>query len=171
MRAQRLRLIHPGIEVGRRVRVGKGVRLFLDRGATLILRDECEVDDGATIAIYGRGRIELGRDSFVGHRCTLAAHRSIVLGRGAFLAEMVSVRDHDHLVGAPPSSGKFEIAPVEIGEDAWIGSKATVVRGARVGQGCVVGANAVVLGELAPHTVYGGIPVKVIRQIESKMPS
>jgi acetyltransferase-like isoleucine patch superfamily enzyme len=63
-----------------------------------------------------------------------------------------------------------EIDPVSIGEDAWIGSKATVVRGARVGQGCVVGANAVVLGELAPHTVYGGIPAKVIRQIDGENP-
>jgi acetyltransferase-like isoleucine patch superfamily enzyme len=150
------------------VRIGKGVRLFLDPGAMLVLSDGCEVDDGSTIAIYETGRIEIGPSSFVGHHCTLAAHRSIVLGHGAFLAEMVSVRDHDHLVGAPPSSGRFEIEPVAIGEDAWIGSKATVVRGARVGEGCVVGANAVVLGELAPYTVYGGIPAKVIRQIDGR---
>lgn len=164
--AQRLRLIHPGIAVGRRVRIGKGVRLFVDRGGTLILGDGCEVDDGATVAIYGLGRIELGPDSFVGHHGTLAAHRSIVLGPGAFLAELVSVRDHDHLVGAAPSSGMFEIEPVTIGADVWIGSKATVVRGARIGNGTVVGANAVVRGELPPHTVCGGIPAKVIRRID-----
>jgi acetyltransferase-like isoleucine patch superfamily enzyme len=169
-RAQRLRLIHPGIQVGHRVRVGKGVRLFVDRDGVLILGDGCEVDDGATIAIYGRGRIELGPGSFVGHRGTLAAHSSIVLGRGAFLAELVSVRDHDHLVGAAPSSGIFEIQPVTIGADVWIGSKATLVRGAWIGNGTVVGANAVVRGELPPRTVCGGIPAKVIRRIEGEMP-
>jgi acetyltransferase-like isoleucine patch superfamily enzyme len=163
-------LIHPGITVGRRVRFGKGVRLFLDRGATLILGEGCEVDDGATIAIYGVGRIELGPGSFVGHRGTLAAHRSIVLGPGAFLAELVSVRDHDHLVGASPSSGMFEIEPVTIGTDVWIGSKTTVVRGARIGDRTVVGANALVRGLLPPETVCGGIPARVIRRIEREVP-
>jgi acetyltransferase-like isoleucine patch superfamily enzyme len=165
-RAQRLRLIHPGIHVGSRVRIGRDVRLFLDPQATLILSDECEVDDGTTIAVYGTGRIEFERGCFVGHRCTLAAHRSVVLGAGAFLAELVSVRDHDHVVGAAPSSGRFEIEPVTIGAGVWIGSKATVVRGSRIGQGSVVGANAVVRGDVPPHTLCGGIPARVIRAIE-----
>jgi len=169
-RAQWLRLIHPGIEVGRRVRIGDAIRLFLDPAATLILGDGCGVDDGTTIAVYGVGRIELGRGSFVGHHCTLAAHRSIVVGEGAFLAELVSVRDHDHLVGAAPSSGMFEIEPVTIGADVWIGSKGTVIRGARIGNGTVVGANAVVRGELPPRTVCGGIPAKAIRRIDGEMP-
>jgi acetyltransferase-like isoleucine patch superfamily enzyme len=143
--------------------MGKGVRLFLDPGATLILGDGCEVDDGATIAIYGSGRIELGAGSFLGHRCTLAAHRSIVVGKGAFLAELVSIRDHDHRVGAPPSSGQFNVAPVTIAADAWIGTKVTLIRGASVGEATVVGANAVVRGELPPRTVCAGIPAQVLR--------
>jgi acetyltransferase-like isoleucine patch superfamily enzyme len=158
-------LIHPGIEVGRHVRVGKSVRLFLDPGAALILGDGCEVDDGTTIAVYGTGCIELGRGSFVGHRCTLAAHRSIVLGHGAFLAELVSVRDHDHLVGTPPSSGRIEISPVKIGVDSWIGSKATIIRGAKIGDRAVVGANSVVRGELPANTLCAGIPATVIRTL------
>jgi acetyltransferase-like isoleucine patch superfamily enzyme len=143
--------------------MGKGVRLFLDPRATLILGDACEVDDGATIAIYGAGRIELGAGSFLGHSCTLAAHRSIIVGKGAFLAELVSVRDHDHQVGAPPSSGQFNVAPVAVAADAWIGSKVTLLRGARVGEGTIVGANAVVRGELPPRTVCAGVPARVIR--------
>jgi acetyltransferase-like isoleucine patch superfamily enzyme len=148
------------------VRIGKGVRLFLDPGATLILGGGCEVDDGTTIAVYGTGRIELGRGSFVGHRCTLAAHRSIVLGTRAFVAELVSIRDHDHLVGAAPSSGMFDISPVSIGVDAWIGSKVTITRGAHIGDGAVVGANSVVRGALPANTLSAGIPAKVIRTLD-----
>ena len=166
-RAQRLRIVHHGIDVGERVRVGRGFRLFLDPGAQLILGEGCELDDGTTIAVYGTGRIELGRGCFVGHHSTLAAHRSIVLGEGAFLAELVSVRDHDHLVGAPPSSGKVDIEPVTIGASVWLGSKVTVLRGASIGEGAVVGANAVVRGELPPGTVSAGIPARVVRRNET----
>jgi acetyltransferase-like isoleucine patch superfamily enzyme len=141
--------------------------LFLDHGAALVLGDRCEIDDGTTIAVYGRGRIELGARSFVGHHCTLAAHESVSIGSGAFLAELVSIRDHDHSVGLPPSSGRMTVDPVEIGVDAWIGAKATVLKGARIGVETVVGANAVVHGELPSRTVCAGIPARVIRSYEA----
>lgn len=162
-RAQRLRITHPGLAIGRGVRVGRGFRLFLDRGATLILGDECELDDGTTVAVYGTGRIEVGSGCFIGHHSTLAAHDSIVLGAGSFLAELVSIRDHDHLVGARPTSGQYHVEPVTIGESVWIGSKVTVVRGATIGNGAVVGANAVVRGVLPPRTVAAGVPARVVR--------
>jgi acetyltransferase-like isoleucine patch superfamily enzyme len=97
----------------------------------------------------------------------LAAQDSIVLGEGTFLAELVSVRDHDHLVGAPPASGQYEVAAVTIGANAWIGSKVTVVRGATIGDGAVVGANAVVRGVLPPRTVSAGIPARIIKENET----
>jgi acetyltransferase-like isoleucine patch superfamily enzyme len=165
-RAQWWRALHPGITVGPGVRIGRGCRLFVDPQATLILGRACEIDDATTIAVYGTGRIELGAGSFVGHHCTLAAHDSIEIGSGTYLAELVSIRDHDHLPDAPPSSGELKVAPVTIGADVWIGAKATVIRGTRIGDGTVVGANAVARGELPAHTVCAGVPARVIRTLD-----
>ncbi len=158
------RAVHPGIEVGDRVRIGRGCRLFLDPDARLVLGDGCEVDDGTTIAVYGGGVIELGARAFVGHHCTLAARDRLVIGPGAYLAELVSIRDHDHQVGAPPSSGRMTVQPVVVGADAWLGCKVTVLCGASVGDGTVVGANAVVRGDLPPRTVCVGVPAQVVRR-------
>ena len=60
------RAFHPGIDVGSKVRIGRGCRLFLDPGARLVLGDGSEVDDGTTIAVYGDGVIELGARSSSG---------------------------------------------------------------------------------------------------------
>jgi acetyltransferase-like isoleucine patch superfamily enzyme len=166
LRARRWRLLHPRIDVGPAVRVGRGCRLFLDPGARLVLGAGCEVDDATTIAVYGDGHIELGPGSFVGHHCTLAARAAIEIGAGTYLAEVVSVRDHDHAVGAPPSSGEMTVDPVVIGPDVWIGAKATVLRGARIGEGAVIGANAVVRGELPARSVCAGVPARVIRLLD-----
>jgi acetyltransferase-like isoleucine patch superfamily enzyme len=160
-RAQTWRRLHPGIEVGRGVRVGRRCRLFLDPQARLTLADGCIVDDGTTIAVYGQGHIDLGSGSFVGHHCTLAARETIRVGQGAFLAELVSVRDHDHAVGYPPSSGRTTVESVFIGADAWIGAKVTVLRGAQVGEGTVVGANSVVRGQLPPRSMLTYTPGKL----------
>lgn len=165
------RVSHPGIVVGTRVRIGSGCRLFLDPRARLVLGDGCEIDDGTTIAVYGSGVIELGQGAFVGHHSTLAARDSIRLGDGAFLAELVSVRDHDHEVGFPPSSGQMTVEPVAIGSGAWLGAKVTVVKGSSIGDETVVGANAVVRGELPSQTICAGIPARVIRPIEARSES
>jgi acetyltransferase-like isoleucine patch superfamily enzyme len=161
----RLWALHRGVDVGARVSVGRSCRLILEPGGRLVLADDCAVDDGSTLAVYQGGRLALGKGCFVGHHATLAARDSVELGAGTFLAELVSVRDHDHAVGLPPSSGKVDVTPVRIGADAWLGAKVTVLRGARVGDRTVVGANAVVRGDLPEDVVAVGIPARVVRAI------
>ena len=154
------------IEVGRRVRVGRGCRLILDREARLVLGDRCTIDDQTTLAVYGSGRIVLGEDVFIGHHGTLAAHESIEIASGAYLAELVSVRDHDHATGVPPRLGQVSVEAVTIGVDCWLGAKVTVVRGARIGDRAVVGANAVVRGEVPADVIAAGVPAVVVRPLQ-----
>jgi serine acetyltransferase len=44
-----------------------------------------------------------------------------------------------------------------------LGTKASVVRGTRIGDGCVVAANAVVTRDLAPYSIAAGVPARVLR--------
>lgn len=162
VRARLWAISHRGIVTGSGARLGRHCRLIVDGRATLVLSEGCEVDDGTTLAVYGSGVLVLGPGSFVGHHGTLAARRSVSIGAGTYLAELVSVRDHDHAVGEPPSSGRVTIADVAIGSHAWLGAKATVLKGSTIGDGAVVGANAVVRGEVPPSSVAVGVPARVV---------
>jgi acetyltransferase-like isoleucine patch superfamily enzyme len=155
--------MHRGITVGPGVHIGRHCRFVIDPHARLQLGAGCSIDEATTIEVYGEGQIELGPGSSLGRHCALAAGDSITIGAGTYVAELVSVRDHDHAVGWPPSSGKMVIAPIVIGPDVWIGSKVTVLRGARIGEGAVIGANAVVRGKLPPRSVCVGVPARVVR--------
>jgi phosphonate metabolism protein (transferase hexapeptide repeat family) len=53
---------------------------------------------------------------------------------------------------------------VEIGHDVWIGHGATVLPGVTVGDGAVIGAGAVVSRDVAPYTIVGGVPARLIRE-------
>lgn len=62
------------------------------------------------------------------------------------------------------STDKFhEIAPVEIGNDVWIGCCAIIRDGVKIGDGAIVAAGAVVVEDVQPYAVVGGVPAKLIR--------
>jgi carbonic anhydrase/acetyltransferase-like protein (isoleucine patch superfamily) len=46
----------------------------------------------------------------------------------------------------------------------WIGVGATVLDGLRIGDGAIVGAGAVVVKDIEPYAIYGGVPARLIRR-------
>ncbi len=103
----------------------------------------------------------------------IAATNSVEIGNNVLIASKVFISDHNHGV----YSGSFQSAPsippnerpltsdlsVTIGDNVWIGESVSVLPGARIGDGCVIGANSVVVGEIPPNSIAVGIPAKVIR--------
>ena len=53
--------------------------------------------------------------------------------------------------------------PTKIGNDVWLASKVSVLGGATVGDHSVIGAGAVVRGDIPPRSVAVGVPAKVIK--------
>ncbi len=50
-----------------------------------------------------------------------------------------------------------------IGNDVWIGNSATIMPGVKIGHGAIIGSNALVTKDVAPYTIVGGNPGKLIR--------
>jgi acetyltransferase-like isoleucine patch superfamily enzyme len=53
--------------------------------------------------------------------------------------------------------------PVHVGNNVWIGTKVSVLRGTSIGAGSVIGAHSVVRGTISPMSVAVGIPAKVVK--------
>jgi phosphonate metabolism protein (transferase hexapeptide repeat family) len=136
----------------------------------------CEVLAGTAVE-YSR----LGDYSYLGPDCKVA---DAEIGR--FCAIAASVR-----IGAPnhpmerPSLHRFTYCPeyydpsatrdrsffqnrrderVVIGNDVWMGHGVIVLPGVKVGDGAVLAAGAVVSKDVAPYTIVGGVPARVIRE-------
>ena len=56
-------------------------------------------------------------------------------------------------------------APVTIGDNCWIAGNVTILAGASIGEGCVIGAGSVVAGKIPANSLAYGNPCKVVRQI------
>lgn len=75
-------------------------------------------------------------------------------------------RAGDYWPGAADETDFFaerQAKRVSIGHDVWLGHGVTLLPGVTIGNGAVVGAGAVVSRDVAPYTVVGGVPARLIR--------
>jgi len=119
------------------------------------------------VADNGFARISIGNGSAVGEGFVISAESSIRIGDNCLLSYRVSVLDHDHITGYgidPVHSGTTPGAPIEIGDNCFIGCGSVILRGVSLGRNCVVGANLVVNRFFADCSVLAGAPGRPIRR-------
>ena len=115
-----------------------------------------KADNGGTIFI---------KDSFIGKNCVIVAIDRIEIHENCQVAEMVVIRDQNHLHhldDTPVHQLGFQNAPVIIGSNVWLGAKASVLQGVKVGKNSVVGAHSLVLKDIREGSVNVGVPSKEI---------
>lgn len=136
------------------IRIGSGV--FVGRNTILSCKNgDIVVDDRANIGfnceIFSASRVRLGKDTLV------AAYTYLVGG--------------DHLYGrtdVPVLHQGRTARGIEVDDNVWLGAHVVVADGSRVGRDAIVGAGAVVIGEIPPFHVAAGVPAKVLRDRRDK---
>jgi acetyltransferase-like isoleucine patch superfamily enzyme len=121
------------------------------------------------LSIRNGQRITVGKDCHLGERCYLWAGDSsgrIVMGDFVSLAPEVFITSSDYQFepGRPFRQQPKRERDVIIGNDVWLGARVVVTAGVNIGDGCIVGAGAVVTKDLPPASIAGGVPARVISQ-------
>ncbi len=183
-----------GLPVGLRVR--KGIRYLWELASARVRLRSVDVV-GSHARTLGRprienlGRMELGRDVLLrsvnvpvelctgpegvlrigdgvrlNYGVSVAAQREVVIGHRTRIGPYVMIVDSD-FHDPYDRSRRPEGRPVVIEDDVWIGAKASVLRGVRVGRGAVVGTGAVVTRDVEPFSVVAGVPAKVVGRLDA----
>lgn len=116
---------------------------------------------GCYFETQGAGRIEIGDDVVLSRGVHIVAFDRVTLGAGCMVGEYSSLRDANHR-SAPDGirhSG-HDSAPLDIGRNVWIGRGVAVLKGASLGDNCIVAANAVVNRPVAAGERVGGLPAR-----------
>lgn len=131
--------------VGRRVKLnGRPVPIELValRGAMLSIGDGTSINRG--VSICAQKSVQIGRDCGIGNDCLIFDTDFHALG--------------DVNEGADAS-------PVVIGDKVWLASRSVILKGVTIGEGAVICAGSVVATNVAPYTMVGGVPARVIRKL------
>lgn len=112
-------------------------------------------------------RIEIGARCAIGARCTLWAgpgHGRIRVGDDVLFGPevMVTAANYRFNDGRPVTDQAMDEADVAIGDDVWLGTRAIVLPGSRIGNGAIIGAGAIVRGEIPPDAIAVGMPARVV---------
>lgn len=142
-----------GIELGNNVVIGRNVWLDISRKTK-------------------GGRITIGDGTQIGRNAVLSACKNISIGKKCLISYSVTMVDHDHDVFdpeiAPMDAGITEGKEIFVEDECFIGAHSFILKGARLGRHCVVGANSVVTRSFPAYSVIAGSPAKLIKTLKQE---
>ncbi|HLO68345.1 MAG TPA: acyltransferase [Holophaga sp.] len=149
------------VEIGPGCFVAPEARIFGEPGRPVVLGPGCAVAADAFL----HGPITLGANVSVNARASLdGGARGIVVGEGTRIASGAALYAFDHGLDPGREVREQPVASrgIRIGRDVWIGANAGVTDGVEIGDHAVVAMGAVVTRDVAPWTMVGGVPARVI---------
>ncbi len=147
---------------------------------TTIIGEGCKIDPsvsflGGEIRIGARTKIlrggeilgpaQVGDAVYINRDAYIRPNTTI--GNRVNIGPFVRLITDDHEIGSSERrAGQVVYKPIVIGDGTWIGASATIVGGVTVGESSVVAAGSVVVSDVPPNTLVGGVPARVIKVLE-----
>jgi maltose O-acetyltransferase len=151
----------------------------LNRVRTALLRS-IGVSIGPHSAIMGSlyitgpgpiGLLSIGEGTFVSGWLHVDLGAAVRVGDRVHFGQGVTLLTMDHEIGpAEERCGRLVSAPIHIGDGAWIASQVTILPGVSVGRGAIVAAGALVTADVPPDTMVGGVPARLVRNLDDDAP-
>lgn len=176
------------IEKGVRLRFADQIRLghgvYIDEGVYLHacpqgieIGSGTIVMHGAVLHVYNfrnmsQSGIKIGKDSLIGEYSVIRGQGGVQIGDRVYTSPFTQIIAVNHVFDDPDRPFVEQGITAEgivIEDDVWLGAGAVITDGVRVGRGAVVAAGAVVTKDVSPHTVVGGVPAKLIKNIDGKV--
>ena len=134
------------------------------RGTIYTMTKEARIEIGDRVGIssaclWAKNRITIGNDVNIGGDCLIIdndAHpHNYLKRRGTYIKGVGEKEYYRHI----PS------APIEIGDDVWIGARCQVLKGVHIGARSIIAAGSIVTNDITPDVIAGGNPCKVIKNL------
>lgn len=141
-------------------------------GATLVLGRNVRFRPGFSADIEGSGVLEIGPDTAFNVNCWIGVTTRVTIEGTSLFGPLVTITDGNHRYDDPTVpiwQQGLDTREITIGRNVWIGAKATIIN--NVGDGAVIGANAVVTRPVPARSVAVGIPARVRHTIGVEDPS
>jgi len=159
-------LRHPQVITEGFVFLGKNVEVVARPGhGRLILGRWVHLGDETRLRAH-EGTLRIGDKVVFARDVTVNCYLDIEIGASTLIADWAYICDFDHKtddISRPIKDQGLVKSPVRIGPDCWLATKATVLRGADIGRGTVIGANSVARGHIPEYSIAAGVPAVVVK--------
>lgn len=114
------------------------------------------VRKGFVVTIEENGYVKIGKNSFFNNYCTINSLSGIEIGENCIFGENVHMYDHNHIYDdcdIPINEQGFTMDKIIIGNNCWVGSNVTILKGVKIGEHCIIGAGCIVYKDIPDNTV------------------
>ncbi len=159
-------------------RITLGKKIILDDQVVLDAKGaEAQIDLGDYVTV-GRGTIIVAKNANIriadgvniSSSCRIASESKISIGASTLIAAYVYIGPGNHQLnehGQVLNDQPMEIkGGVEIGKNVWIGTRATILDGVKIGDGAIIGAHSLVKSDVPANCIAVGTPAKIISKHE-----
>lgn len=143
-------------------RIAKTV-LLIGTG-TLILDPKSEIRD-YTVIEMSNSKMKVGTGSVIGYNSFIQCSGLLLkIGENSLLGPHVSYITTSHLINdIPLKKQPLKRGAIVIGNNVWIGANVTVLLDTMIGDNSVIGANSLVNKSIPENEIWGGVPVKKLK--------
>jgi acetyltransferase-like isoleucine patch superfamily enzyme len=145
--------------------VEKSVEL-LRHPKNIYLSDNIIIKDGSKLCPTNKDAIiNIGKNTTIGYYNMIFSSYCIEIGDNCLIAPFAYLVDANHSIkkGELINKQKLIANSIKINNDVWLGQNVTVTGGVEVGEGAVVASKSLVNKDIPPYTVWGGVPIKYIK--------
>ncbi len=141
-------------------------RTIINIRGSLIVHGKCRFGAGSKINVNGNGILEIGDNFNMTGGSSIICNKKIILGTHVLVSWNVLIMDTDqHHIMNLDNTIINEDKEIILGSDIWICSGTTILKGAKIGNNNVVGANSLVVNDQSKsNTIIAGNPAKVIKE-------
>ncbi|CAM4121592.1 Hexapeptide repeat of succinyl-transferase [Pedobacter westerhofensis] len=155
-----------GLSVNGNVKLGK---IRCNWPNNVKLGNNCDIEDGVLFKITqpfsGLNYIQLGDNVFVGADCQFNSSTQIIVGNDCLIASNTTFVDtgHENVLGTLINKQPCNFEKIVLGEDVWIGTHCSILKGVTIGNGSIIGAGSVVNKSIPANQIWAGVPARFIR--------
>ncbi len=139
-------------------------RCFFYRLAGIKIGKGSTIHTGAKF--YDPRNIQIGEDTIIGEGAVLDGRAKLIIGNHVDIATEVMIYNSQHDIEDENFIAKDEEVIIE--DYVFIGPRAIILPGVKIGKGAVVAAGAVVTKDVPPYAIVGGVPAKIIGERKNK---
>ena len=141
-------------------------------GNTISIGKDAAIYENVVFEISEAARLRIGDHFILSYGGLIACHFDVEIGNHVMIGEYTSIRDTSHDYATEGISFIFQKdipEAIRIGNNVWIGRGCIILPGTVIEDGVIIGANSVVKGYLRANGIYAGAPLKMVRQVYSKV--